>query len=155
MLFTFVSSIPSRSLIHWGRITHILCVENKVPYGLLRRRRVIISINAELMFIGPLSAYFREIFSQNTTLYIQKMISIVIHIYHDNVHSTTITIIKFRSDLHWRTTSHTSPLRASYGVSFVSYTKKNDRDISRAYCTGYWSTFCGDMSLHKRPVGHC
>ena len=36
--------------------------------------------------------------------------------------------------LHSRTTPiHTSPLRASYGVSFVSYSKKNDRDISRAH----------------------
>ena len=42
-------------------------------------------------------------------------------------------MIKLRSDLYSRTTPHASPLRASYGVSFVSYTKKNDRDISRAH----------------------
>ena len=42
-------------------------------------------------------------------------------------------MIKLRSDLYSRTTPHSSPLRASYGVSFVSYTKNNDRDISRAY----------------------
>ena len=39
-------------------------------------------------------------------------------------------MIKLRPDLHTRTTPHTSPLRANYGVSSVSYTKKNDRDIS-------------------------
>ena len=49
------------------------------------------------------------------------------------------------SDFHSRTTPHTSPLRASYGVSFVSYTKKNDRDISRAHCNY--------SSLHQ-PVNH-
>ena len=43
-------------------------------------------------------------------------------------------MLKLRSDLHSRKTPHTSPLRASYGVSFVSYTKKKYRDISRAHC---------------------
>ena len=37
--------------------------------------------------------------------------------------------------LHSRTTPHTWPLRARYGVSFVSYTKNNYRDISRAHYT--------------------
>ena len=31
-------------------------------------------------------------------------------------------------------TPHTSPLWASYGVSFMSYTKKNDFAIARAQC---------------------
>ena len=39
--------------------------------------------------------------------------------------------------MHARPTPHTSPWRASYGVSFVSYSKKNHRDISRAYCIGH------------------
>ena len=43
-------------------------------------------------------------------------------------------MIKLQSDLHSRTTPHSSPLRASYGVSFMSYRKKIDRDISRAHC---------------------
>ena len=42
--------------------------------------------------------------------------------------------MKIRSDLDSRTTPQTSPLRASDGESFVSYTMKNDRDISRAHC---------------------
>ena len=58
------------------------------------------------------------------------------HIWHDSAqHSTTITITKLRSDLHSRTTPHTSPLRASYGLSSVSYTNKNARDLSRAHCS--------------------
>ena len=50
-------------------------------------------------------------------------------IWYKSAHSTTISIITFRSDLHSRTTPHTSPLRASYEMSFVSYTKRNDRDM--------------------------
>ena len=57
------------------------------------------------------------------------------YIGYDCAHRTIIKMIKFRSDLHSRTTPHTSTLRANYGVSFVSYTKKNDRDISGAHCT--------------------
>ena len=56
---------------------------------------------------------------------------------HDNAHSTKITIIKTRLDLHSRKTVHTSPLRASYRVYFVSYTMKNDRYISRAHCNTF------------------
>ena len=32
-------------------------------------------------------------------------------------------------------TPHTSPLRASYGISVAIYTKKNERDISIVHCT--------------------
>ena len=38
--------------------------------------------------------------------------------------------------LHSRTTPHISTSRASYGVSIVRSSKKNDRDISRARFTG-------------------
>ena len=51
-----------------------------------------------------------------------------------HMHGTTITMIKLWSDLHSRTTTHIAPLRASYGVSFVSYANKNACDISRAHC---------------------
>ena len=64
------------------------------------------------------------------------------YIWYDNAHVTTITMIKRRSDLHSRKTSHTSPLRASYGVSFVSYTKKNDHDISRAHFIEMYTPWC-------------
>ena len=56
------------------------------------------------------------------------------YIWYDSTHSTRIRMITFRSDLHSRTTPHTLSLRASYGVSFVTYTKKMDRNISRAHC---------------------
>ena len=56
------------------------------------------------------------------------------YIWYDNAHSTAIKMIKLRSNFHSRTTPHTPPLRASYGVSFVSYTKNNDRDISIVHC---------------------
>ena len=58
----------------------------------------------------------------------------VIYVY-DSVQSTAITMIKLQSGLQSQTTPHTSPLRVSYGVSFVSYTAKNDCDISGVHCT--------------------
>ena len=73
-------------------------------------------------------------------------------------------MIKPRSDLHSRTTPQNSPLRASFGVGvFMSYIKKNDRDISRAHCTGksagtvvtkFWPRMClwkqsGETSQHQ------
>ena len=61
---------------------------------------------------------------------------------YDSAQCTTITMVKLGSDLNTRTTPHASVLRASYGVYFVSYmyTKKDDRDISRAHCISMrWS----------------
>ena len=46
-------------------------------------------------------------------------------------------MIKIWSSLHSQTTPYSSPLRASYGVPFASYTNKNDHDLSRAHCTVY------------------
>ena len=37
------------------------------------------------------------------------------YIWYDSAHSTTIKMIKLRTDLHSRKTPHTSPLRARYG----------------------------------------
>ena len=37
--------------------------------------------------------------------------------------------------LNSQKTPHTSPLRASYGMSFVSILMKNDRVIKGFYCT--------------------
>ena len=37
--------------------------------------------------------------------------------------------------LNSQKTPHTSPLRASYGMSFVSILMKNDRVIKRFYCS--------------------
>ena len=48
-------------------------------------------------------------------------------------------MVKLRSDLRSRTTSHISPLRASYGVYFVNSPNKNDRDISGMQCTPIYS----------------
>ena len=39
--------------------------------------------------------------------------------------------------LNSQKTPHTSPLRASYGMSFVSILMKNDRVIKGFYCTKY------------------
>ena len=39
--------------------------------------------------------------------------------------------------LNSQKTPHTSPLRASYGMSFVSILLKNDRVIKGFYCIGY------------------
>ena len=39
--------------------------------------------------------------------------------------------------LNSQKTPHTSPLRASYGMSFVSILMKNDRVIKGFYCTSF------------------
>ena len=48
--------------------------------------------------------------------------------------------------LNSQKTPHTSPLRASYGMSFVSILMKNDRVIKGFYCIyfgGNLSVICG------------
>ena len=42
--------------------------------------------------------------------------------------------LNFGQVLHSRTTTHISPSRASYGVSFVRSSKENDCDISGGHC---------------------
>ena len=44
--------------------------------------------------------------------------------------------------LNSQKTSHTSPLRASYGMSFVSILMKNDRVIKGFYCNALCYFFC-------------
>ena len=68
------------------------------------------------------------------------------YIWSDNAHSTTIAMIKLQSDLHSLATPHTSLSWVSYGVSFMSYMKKNDGDISREHCATVshkWAITCG------------
>ena len=55
------------------------------------------------------------------------------YIWYDSAHTTTIRVIKLQLDLHSGMTPHTLPSRASHGVSFTSYTNKNDLYISRAH----------------------
>ena len=44
--------------------------------------------------------------------------------------------------LNSQKTPHTSPLRASYGMSFVSILMKNDRVIKGFYCTSpSWTSY--------------
>ena len=50
--------------------------------------------------------------------------SLSIYIYIYIIWCTTITMIKLRSDLHSRTTPHTSSLQVRHGVYFVIYTDK-------------------------------
>ena len=46
-----------------------------------------------------------------------------VYIWYESVHCITTPMIELRSNLHSQATPHTSPLRASHGVSFMSYTK--------------------------------
>ena len=62
--------------------------------------------------------------------------------------------------LNSQKTPHTSPLRASYGMSFVSILMKNDRVIKGFYCSrsllvvhifidrGVISNLCGPVTPH-------
>ena len=56
--------------------------------------------------------------------------------------------------LNSQKTPHTSPLRASYGMSFVSILMKNDRVIKGFYCTwfsDYCHSFLRDVIAHPCP----
>ena len=55
----------------------------------------------------------------------------------------------FGQTLHSRTAPQSSPSQASYGVSFVKYSKKYDRDISRAHCIHH-STYRVEALLQKQ-----
>ena len=50
-------------------------------------------------------------------------------------YTTTSTGVGYGSGFELTKTPHTSPLRASYGMSFVSILMKNDRVIKGFYCT--------------------
>ena len=80
------------------------------------------------------------------------------YLWYDSAHSTTITLIKFPSDSHSRMTPHTSPLRASYGMSFASSTK-NNRDISRTCCIHRFArcfvVLCFIVVTSLDPVDSC
>ena len=60
------------------------------------------------------------------------------YIWYGNTHSMTVTMIKLRSDLHSRTTSHT--IGPAMGCLSWVIRKKKDRDISRAHCI--WLCCC-------------
>ena len=88
------------------------------------------------------------------------------YICRDSAHNQTITMIKLRLGLHSRTTPHTSTVRASYGVSFMSYTKKNTaiyRERTVLWChtlrrpwyvSSIWENVSDDtLSIGISPVG--
>ena len=93
------------------------------------------NINIKICTFRSILYNTEEIYSRLTTVCLYCRLEIYLgYIWYDNVHRIMMRMIKLRSGLHSRTTPHTSPLRASYGVSFASYTQKNDREISRAHC---------------------
>ena len=56
--------------------------------------------------------------------------------------------------LNSQKTPHTSPLRASYGMSFVSILMKNDRVIKGFYCTYLLSIVFDDQWSKLIPLTH-
>ena len=63
-------------------------------------------------------------------------------------YTITASCVAIRPVFELTKNTHTSPLRASYGVSFVSILKKNDRVIKGLYCSmiNYLST---EMNITK------
>ena len=55
------------------------------------------------------------------------------HIQHGSAYSLTVTVAKLWSNFAFMNDTPNLPLRSSYEVSFVSYSKKNVRDMSRAH----------------------
>ena len=68
-------------------------------------------------------------------------------ILYDSAHRRAITMMILRSDLHSRMPPHSSPLRVSCGVPFVSHTKKMTavypERIVIGYCTCVLISFRG------------
>ena len=54
--------------------------------------------------------------------------------------------------LNSQKTPHTSPLRASYGMSFVSILMKNDRVIKGFYCIIPYKYFCMKLLQYNEYV---
>ena len=67
--------------------------------------------------------------------------------------------VRRNGSVHWQFIY--SFLRASYEVSFVSYSKKNDRNISRAHCSQLWACWwpkivvCLDICKHDETGRSC
>ena len=58
--------------------------------------------------------------------------------------------------LNSQKTPHTSPLRASYGMSFVSILMKNDRVIKGFYCThGFHDNNDSNKSFRRHSESRC
>ena len=68
------------------------------------------------------------------------------YIWYDSAHSRTITMMKLRSDLHSWQTPQTSPLRASYGVSVVSYPEKPRYIVSALYYPRIYAILSANFS---------
>ena len=75
------------------------------------------------------------------------------HIPHNNAHNPTVTRVKLLSDFQTWMTPHTLPLRVSYGVSFMSFSKKSNRDISRAHCISRVSCQKGPTHAYAWQIG--
>ena len=107
----------------------------------LKSRKTLVSIVISDMFSYMLQSNNIDMFRHPRRPYrYYRLLICRGYIRYDSAHSTINTMAIFRSDLHSRTTPHTSALRASYGVSFVSYTETNDRDVSRAHCIQLYQT---------------
>ena len=70
-----------------------------------------------------------------SVLLIQQRPFITRFIIADIRYTITASCVAIRPVFELTKNTHTSPLRASYGVSFVSILKKNDRVIKGLYCT--------------------
>ena len=121
----------------WNLLVYILVYTNSYSYIIVLELVRVYNCNDSMQ--NALSSSWSENgtfwYNKHYTVDLSRLyIYIYIYIYNNCAHSTTVTMIKFQLDLHSRTTPHTSPLR-SLKVIFLSYTKKNDRDISKVHCT--------------------
>ena len=146
-------------LTHWGRVTYI-CVgkltiigsDNGLSPG---RRQAIIRTNAGILLIGILGTNFSEIFNGIYTFALKKM-----HLkmssgrwrpFCGGLNEIRACIVyTICCPLNSQKTPHTSPFRASYGVSFMSTSTEIDRVIKGFYCTT-----CHAITSVAVHINHC
>ena len=102
-------------------------------------RYIRVFTHKELSYLTLLGVFFVRILEENDRIIMLLLCTIdswyiTNYMWYDSAHSTTMTMIKVRSDLHSRMTPHTLHLLARYGMTFVSYIKGIDCNILRSHC---------------------
>ena len=72
---------------------------------------------------------------------------------HDTKHNTTER--KLKPDMNSQKTPHTSPLRASYGVSLDGYLEKSKHEISQVQLKGETSCDMQSMGVYSQRLNRC
>ena len=113
-----------------------------IPYSDTQNRKCVHLLNYDILIYKLVILLSSFALGNPYTIdseYVAVMYDTIVRTQHNNYNDKTS--VRFALSK----TPHTWSLRASYGVSFVSYTKKNDRDISRAYCNALFAHWANNV----------